>query len=148
MQVSLTRSHEDDPGTWWRPSSRSFILIAEIAFSVEDRWIIDAYNLCHHVILDRTPGWYFSALREAERAKERAQQNGERYEWPWHVPPARPEEWALTVERALADPVYAVTFGTAQELADFEPRLLAAFAEFGQFLKRYGSRPRTITRRF
>jgi hypothetical protein len=148
MEVSLTRSFEEDPGGLLRQPSRSFILIATISFSAEDVWVIDTHNLYHHAIVDRTPQWYYPALRENERAEERAKQEGERYDWPWHVPRALPEEWVLTAERALHDPIFAVTFETAQELNDFEPRMIAAFAEFARFLRNYGARPRTITRRF
>ena len=148
MELTVTRSYVKDEGSWLHPPAQSFVLTSNVTFSSEERWIIDTHNLYHHRILDRTPPWYFSALKDAQRSKARAEREGEEFEWPWYVPPTLPEEWWLTVERLLCDPIYIVTFETALELNNFEPRMMAAFAQFGQFLRQYGSRPRTIVRRF
>lgn len=148
MELALTRTAVADPGTWLRAPSQVFSLTALVRFSQEERWLIENYNLFDHLIFDRTPPWYFRSLREAERNQERAEQTGERFDWPWYVPSAAPPEWKLTVAQLLGNPRYTVTFGSAYELAQFEPRMMAAFAEFKQFLRSYGSRPQTVHWRF
>lgn len=144
MDVSLTRSYCKDRGSLLREPREIFILVAHVAFSAEDLWVIEAHNLHRHLILDRTPPWYAGELRNAER---RAADDPE-FEWPDYLPPAIPPQWRLTVKRLLADPEYTVTFDSAQELHEFEPRLMAAFAQFGRFLRECGCRPETIWRRF
>jgi hypothetical protein len=148
MEVAVCRSHVADPGTWLRQSSQAFVLTAEVRFSQEERWAIEAHNLYHHVIFDRTPPWYLPAFREAERSKERAERDGVRFEWPWFVPLAVPVDWIVTVAGLLASPVFAVSFNTAAELAEFEPRMLGAFARFKRFLDGYDARPQTTYWRF
>ena len=148
MELAVTRSCAVDRGSWLRKPSQIFILTVTVNFSEEERWVIDARHLYEHVILDRTPPWYPAALREAERAQERAGKSGEAFEWPWYLPPSVPPEWQLTVARLLEDPVYIVTFTSAWELAGFEPRLMAAFRDFTGFLRTYGARPETVYRRF
>ncbi|MGE3279577.1 MAG: hypothetical protein AB7H90_05325 [Alphaproteobacteria bacterium] len=145
MRVAVSRGQESGPG---RTPGRFFVLTAHIIFSAENLWAIAHYDLFHHTILDRTPSWYFRMLRDAERAKARAETRREPYEWPRDLPPQLPDEWVLTVEKALRNPIYTVKFDTAQQLSEFEPRMRAAFAEFAAFLNRYGSRPETITWRF
>lgn len=144
MDLAVTRSWAADRGTWLRAPSRVFFLTATVSFSHKERWAIDAHNLFHHVIFDRTPPWYFPALREAERARERALRDGTRFEWPWYVPPSVPPEWVVTVARLLENPCITVTFDMADELDDFEPRMLTAFAGFKRFLTGYASRPETV----
>lgn len=147
MDLAVSRDCTVDRGTWLREPSQRFILATRVDFSEEERWVIGAHHLYQHIVLDRTPPWYFGALREAERAKERAEKSGEAFEWPRYLPPSVPPEWKLTVARLLADPVYTVTFDSAHELAGFEPRLMAAFREFAEFLRAYGSRPGVVHRR-
>jgi hypothetical protein len=148
MELAITRSCAVDQGTWLREPSQHFVLTIRVAFSEDERWTIDAHSLYHHVILNRTPPWYFPALRQAQRNQDRAAEQGEAFEWPWYVPPSVPPEWILTVARLLEDPVYTVTFDPAYELSEFEPRMMAAFRDFKQFLSAYGSRPETVYRRF
>lgn len=143
MDVTVTRSWASDRGTWLRAPSQAFVLTATITFSNEERWAIEVHNLFDHVIFDRTPSWYFPALREATRARERAESDGTPYEWPWHLPPSVPPEWIVSVARLLENPRLAITFNTAQELDGFEPRMLAAFANFKRFLTGYAARPDT-----
>src|SRR4051812_48596595 len=127
MELTVTRSHAVDYGTWLRAPSQLFILTAMVRFSAEESWVIDAHYLYDHVVLDRTPPWYFPALREAQRGQERAERDGGAFEWPWYLPPTVPAEWKLTVAGLLEEPTYTVTFQTAYELAEFEPRMMAAF---------------------
>lgn len=143
MEIAISRRCELDPGGLLSDPSETFILTIAVTFSEEELWIIRSRNLYHHEILDRTPPWYFPALREAERAKEKAETDGQRFEWPWYLPRAVPPEWKLTVANLLDNPVYAVTFGSAYELAQFEPRLRAALMQFKQFVMGYGARPET-----
>src|SRR5947209_7740151 len=135
MQVAVSRSQESDPGSM---SGHFFVLTAHITFSAENLWNIGHHDLFHHTILDRTPSWYFRVLHDTERAKTRAEARGEYYQWPRDLPPQLPDEWVLTVEKALRNPLYKVKFDTAQQLNDFEPRMRAAFVEFAKFLNQYG----------
>jgi hypothetical protein len=145
MRIAVSRGQESDPSSM---SGRFFVLTAHITFLAEDLWIIVHHDLFHHTILDRTPPWYFRALRDTERAKTRAEARGEYYQWPRDLPPQLPDEWVLSVEQALRNPIYKVKFDTAQQLSEFEPRMRAAFVQFAKFLSQYGSRPETITWRF
>ena len=148
MEIAVSRSHVAHPATWLRDPVQLFLLTTTVRLSQEERWTIDAHNLYHHVIFDRTPPWYFPALREAERAQERAERDGMSFEWPWYVPPSVPPEWIVTVVQLIESPVFTITFGTASELNDLEPRMLAAFAAFKRFLGAYGSRPNMVSWRF
>ena len=144
MDIAVSRSHIAHPATWLRDPIQLFILTTTVRFSAEERWTIGAYNLYHHVIFDRTPPWYFPALRDAERDRERAERDEVPYEWPWYVPLSPPAEWIVSVARLIESPAFAVTFRTASELDAFEPRMLAAFAQFKQFIGTYGARPNTV----
>ena len=143
MEVVVSRRCDTDPGGLLRRASETFTLIIEVTFSAEELWAIRSRNLYHHEILDRTPPWYFTALREAQRAKERAEANGEHFEWPWFLPPSVPPEWKLTVADLLDNPVYAVSFDSAYELTQFEPRLRAACVQLKDFLMGYAARSET-----
>jgi hypothetical protein len=148
MEITVSRSHVARPATWLRDPTQIFILTTTVRFSHEEHWTIGAYNLHHHVVFDRTPPWYFPARREAERAQERAERDAAPFEWPWYVPRTVPPEWIVTVARIIESPAFAVTFRTASELGEFEPRMMAAFAAFKRFLGAYGSRPSTVYWRF
>jgi len=148
VEVAVAYSHESDPGRWLREPSETFILTARIEFSAEECWLLNTHNLYHHVVFDRTPPWYFSALREAERQQESAERDGLTFVWPYYLPLSIPDEWIVTAARLLENPFYIVTFNTASERAEFEPRLMAALWEFKGFLERCGSRPSVVYRRF
>lgn len=149
MNVDVERSYVDNPGDFIRRPIRFFKLTATIQFTAEERWTITTHNLFHHQILDARPPWYERERRKAEQAEVRAKERGERYEWPRWLPRAIPDDLLiLTVERVLRDPIFIITFDTAEELARFEPRLQTAFERFTQFLHRYGARPRTVRWRF
>ena len=148
MEIVVSRSHVADPGTWLRDPSKTFMLTVSVSFSHEERWIIEAHSLYHHVVFDRTPPWYLPALREAQRAKERTERDGARFEWPWYLPASVPPEWIVTIRRLLERPVFVVRFNSAAELDAFEPRLMAAFANLKRFLSRYSARPHTVAWRF
>lgn len=143
MEVVVTRRPVDERGGLLREPRLSFVLTVTVSFSHEERWLIDAHHLYHHEIFDRTPPWYWTALRQAEHAKARAQHDGEDFEWPWHVPPTPPEEWRVSIARLIEDPTFTVSFDTAAELDHFERRLRQAFANFKTFLSSYGSRNET-----
>lgn len=148
MDVAVTRSQIAQPATWLRDTTQVFILTTAVRFSNEERWAIATYNLYHHVVFDRTPPWYFPALRDAERARKRAADAGARYDWPWYVPPSVPPEWIVTVGRLIREPVFETRFRSAAELDEFEPRILAAFGRFKRFLGQYTNRPHTSQWRF
>jgi hypothetical protein len=143
MHLAISRGHRGDPGGWLRRPSETFALTTTVTFSADELWVIRAHNLYRHIILDRTPSWYFSALQDAIRQKERMEKEGVVFEWPQHLPPSIPDEWIMAVEHLLRCPQYVVTFRSAYELSQFEPRLRAAFTEFKRFLDTYGSRPTT-----
>ena len=144
MQLAVTRSHEFDPGGWLRQPSQTFVLTTVARFSNEEVWVINTHSLYHHIIVDRTPVWFPGMLRETLRRQEQAERAGQPFEWPHWLPASIPEEWVLSAGRLLVDPLYVVTFRTAHELAEFEPRLCAAFLSFKRFLEGYGSRPATL----
>ena len=143
MDIAVTRSQIADPGGWLRPPSQTFYLLTTVSFTHEERWSIHNHNLYHHVIFDRTPPWYPSALRQARQAQEHAERNGKPYEWPWYVPLEPPAEWQVSVGRLIQVPTFVVTFDTAADLQHFEGRMRAAFENFAQFLRSYSSRPET-----
>ena len=147
MNLAITRDIDEDEGGLLRAPTLRFILRYDIIFAEEDRWVIHHERLYDHLILDRTPSWYAAARRQCEREEAAAQAAGKRYEWPDHVPRVPYPEWILTVETALRNPIYIVRFLSAEDREHLEPRLTAAFEEFAKFLKRHGSRPRTIRRR-
>jgi hypothetical protein len=133
VRVSIARRH--DQGV--------FALVTRVAFSMEERWMIEAHDLYHHIAFDRTPQWYAGAVAGAQR-REAAEPD---FQWPADLPRTAPREWRPTVEALLLDSVYIVTFNSAWELDEFEPRLGSAFEQFSRFLHRYGSRPQTVVRR-
>jgi hypothetical protein len=147
MEIAITRDVEEDESGLFRAPILRFILLYDILFLEEDRWIIDHERLHHHLILDRTPRWYAAARRQCEREEATAKAAGKRYDWPEHVPRTPYPEWILTVDTALRNPIYIVRFKTAEDREHLEPQLTAAFEEFAQFMRRHGSRPRTIRRR-
>jgi hypothetical protein len=144
MNLAVHRSHDVDPGGWLRQPSQTFVLTTVARFSAEELWVIHSHSLYHHVILDRTPHWYAGALRDALRKQQQAAQDDLAFEWPYWLPPSIPDEWVLTIARLIENPVYVITFRTASELAEFEPRLVMAFSAFKHFLDAYGSRPTTM----
>lgn len=120
-----------------------FALIAAAAFLYEEQWAIEAHCLHHHRILDRTPPWYPAALKNALK-----REHDPDFVWPDYLPRSAPPQWRLTIGELLEDPIYRVEFTTAQQLQDFEPRLLAAFENTSRFIRSYSNRPEILYRRF
>lgn len=120
-----------------------FALIAVVTFLYEEQWAIAAHCLYHHLVLDRTPPWYATALKNALK-----REHDPEFIWPTNLPRLVPPHWRLTVGELLDNPIYRVEFDTAQLLHEFEPRFLAAFEIASRFIHSYSSRPETLYRRF